>query len=170
MEDWTNIILCTTFRIIIQNDSDNHTNITQHFCIFQFSTSFEQTARSSQSAIIWWHAFILVPVTSISIRTSRIFRVNQNNFLWYKINLNLRFNIKWLLKISGPIRAERQKCHYSSSIGMEFRTSTVVDSKTRLTSKRIFVLDSTTYLNFRVPDSTKSSEKLACALKCYPSD
>ena len=36
-----------------------------------------------------------------------------------------------------------------------------VESKTRLTSKRNFVLDSTTFLNFRVPDSTKSS-KIAC--------
>ena len=44
--------LCTTFRILIQNDSDNHTDIIQNFCIFQFSTSFEQTAKSSQSAII----------------------------------------------------------------------------------------------------------------------
>ena len=44
---------------------------------------------------------------------------------------------------------------------MESRTSTVVESKTRLTSKRNFVLDSTTFLNFRVPDSTKSS-KIAC--------
>ena len=33
------------------------------------------------------HASFLVPVTSISIRTSWIFRVNQNNFLWYRIEL-----------------------------------------------------------------------------------
>ena len=75
-------------------------------------------------------------------------------------------NIKWLFKMSGPIREQRQKCHYSSSIGVESRTGTVVESKKRLTSKRNFVLDSTTFLNFRVPDSTKSSEKLACALWC----
>ena len=36
-----------------------------------------------------------------------------------------------------------------------------MESRTRLTSKRYFVLDSTTFLNFRVPDSTKSS-KIAC--------
>ena len=66
--------------------------------------------------------------------------------------------------MSGPIREQRQKCHYSSSIGVESRTGTVVESKKRLTSNRNFVLDSTTFLNFRVPDSTKSSEKLACAL------
>ena len=65
--------------------------------------------------------------------------------------------------MSGPIREQRQKCHYGSSIGVESRTGTVVESKKRLTSKRNFVLDSTTFLNFRVPDSTKSSEKLACA-------
>ena len=41
--------------------------------IFRFSTSFEQTARSSQSAIIWWHPSILVTVMSISILTLRIF-------------------------------------------------------------------------------------------------
>ena len=58
--------------------------------------------------------------------------------------------------MSGPIREQRQKCHYSSSIGVESRTGTVVESKKRLTSKRNFVLDSTTFLNFRVPDSTKS--------------
>ena len=40
------------FRILIHNDSDKHTNITQNIRIFKFSTSFEQTARSSQSAII----------------------------------------------------------------------------------------------------------------------
>ena len=58
--------------------------------------------------------------------------------------------------MSGQIREQRQKCHYSSSTGVESRTGTVVESKKRLTSKRNFVLDSTTFLNFRVPDSTKS--------------
>ena len=59
------------------------------------------------------------------------------------------------------MREQRQKCYYCSSIGVESRTSTVVESKTRLTSKRNFVLDSTIFLNFPVPDSTKSS-KIAC--------
>ena len=59
------------------------------------------------------------------------------------------------------MREQRQKCHYSSSVGVESRTSTVVESKTRSTSKVNFVLDSTTLLNFRVPDSTTSS-KIAC--------
>ena len=61
----------------------------------------------------------------------------------------------------GPIREQRQKRHYSSSICVKSRTSTVVESKTRLRSKGNFVLDSTTFLNFRVPDSTTSS-KIAC--------
>ena len=59
------------------------------------------------------------------------------------------------------MREQRQKCHYSSSVGVESRTSTVVESKTRSTSKVNFVLDSTTLLNFRVLDSTTSS-KIAC--------
>ena len=63
--------------------------------------------------------------------------------------------------MSGPIRKQRQKRLYSSSNGVESRTSTVVESKTRSTSKGNFVLDSTTFLNFRVPDSTKSN-KIAC--------
>ena len=49
----------------------------------------------------------------------------------------------------------------SSLIKFKWKTSTVVESKSRLTSKKNFVLDSTTFLNFRVPDSTKSS-KIAC--------
>ena len=39
----------------------------------KFSTSFEQTARSSQSAFIRGHAAILVTVMSISIRTLEFF-------------------------------------------------------------------------------------------------
>ena len=66
--------------------------------------------------------------------------------------------------MSGPIREQRQKCHYSSSIGVESRTGTVVESKTRLTSKRNFVLDSTTFLIFvsRIPRKAAKSLPVHC--------
>ena len=54
--------------------------------IFKFSTSFEQTARSSQSAIIWRHALILVPVMSISIRTLGLFVSIKTSSIDIKLN------------------------------------------------------------------------------------
>ena len=88
-----------------------------------------------------------------------IFCVSQNNFHWYKINL-IKSSFALPIMITQNQRTNQRaaaKRHYSSSIGVESRTNTVVESKTRSTSKGNFVLDSTTFLNFRVWDSTKSS-------------
>ena len=98
---------------------------------------------------------------SISIRTLGIFVSIKTISIDIKL---IQFKFFCLFNIDHSKAADQSESSGKSVIiaaVLESRLSTVVESNTCLRSKGNFFPDSTTFLNFSVPDSTTSS-KIAC--------
>ena len=137
------------------------------------NTSFGQAARSSQSAVIWWKAAILVPVMIISNRTLRLFVSFKTIFIdlkliwnWFNLSSNCLSNndhANWILFYTNQRTNQRAPLSVTRAAVLAWKPGQALSWNPRhaATSKGMLVLESTTFLNFRVPDSTKSSN-LAC--------